>query len=40
MLGLLILVLIIEIFMPGFIYLIAPGFYEDQSKLRINNFIN
>ena len=32
MLGLLILVLAIEAFMPGFIYLIAPGFYEDQTK--------
>ena len=21
--------------MPGFIYLIAPGFYEDQSKLEL-----
>jgi len=33
MLGLLFLVITIEILMPGFIYLIAPGFYEDQSKL-------
>ncbi len=35
MLGLLILVVVIEIFMPAFIYLIAPGFYEDQNKLEI-----
>ena len=35
MLGLLIIVIIIEIFMPGFIYLIAPGFYEDESKLEL-----
>ena len=35
MLGLLILVVVIEIFMPGFIYLIAPGFYEDQGKLEL-----
>ena len=33
MLGLLILVIIIEILMPGFIFIIAPGFFEDQSKL-------
>ena len=33
MLGLLLLVILIEIFMPGFIYIIAPGFYEDQNKL-------
>ena len=33
MLGLLVIVIVIEILMPGFIYLIAPGFYEDQSKL-------
>ena len=36
MLGLLILVVVIEIFMPGFIYLIAPGFYEDQGKLELS----
>ena len=35
MLGLLVLVTLIEIIMPGFIYLIAPGFYEDQSKLEL-----
>ena len=35
MLGLLVLVTLIEIMMPGFIYLIAPGFYEDQSKLEL-----
>ena len=35
MLGLLIIVIIIEIFMPSFIYLIAPGFYEDESKLEL-----
>ena len=31
MLGLLFLVIVIEILMPGFIYLIAPGFYEDPN---------
>ncbi len=35
MLGLLLLVIVIEILMPGFVYLIAPGFYEDQSKLEL-----
>ena len=35
MLGLLLLVTLIEIFMPGFIYIIAPGFYEDQNKLEL-----
>ncbi len=35
MLGLLLLVILIEIFMPGFIYIIAPGFYEDQNKLEL-----
>ena len=35
MLGLLLLVILIEIFMPGFIYVIAPGFYEDQNKLEL-----
>ena len=35
MLGLLILVIVIEILMPGFIYLIAPGFYEDKEKLEL-----
>ena len=32
---LLILVLIIEIFMPLFVYLIAPGFSEDKEKLNL-----
>ncbi len=35
MLGLFLLVILIEIFMPGFIYVIAPGFYEDQNKLEL-----
>jgi len=35
MLGLLVLVIVIEILMPAFIYLIAPGFYEDQTKLEL-----
>ena len=39
MLLLLILVTTIEIFMPGFIYLIAPGFYEDQSKLELTTLL-
>ncbi len=39
MLGLLILIIVIEIFMPGFIYLIAPGFYEDQSKLELTTLL-
>ena len=38
-LGLLILIVIIEIFMPTFIYLIAPGFYEDQSKLELTTLL-
>ena len=36
MLGLLILVIFVEILMPGFVFLIAPGFYEDQSKLELH----
>ena len=39
MLGLLVLVTLIEILMPGFIYLIAPGFYEDQSKLELTTLL-
>ena len=39
MLGLLILVVVVEIFMPGFIFLIAPGFYEDQSKLELTTLL-
>ena len=39
MLGLLILVIVIEILMPGFIYLIAPGFYEDQTKLELTTLL-
>ena len=39
MLGLLVLVITIEILMPGFIYLIAPGFYEDQSKLELTTLL-
>ncbi len=39
MLGLLIIVIVIEIFMPGFIYLIAPGFYEDQSKIELTTLL-
>ena len=33
--GLLILVLIIEIFMPAFVGLIAPGFVDDSEKIRL-----
>ena len=25
--------------MPGFVYLIAPGFYEDQSKLELTTLL-
>ncbi len=39
MLGLLILLVVVEIFMPGFIFLIAPGFYEDQSKLELTTLL-
>ena len=39
MLGLLTLVTIIEILMPGFIYLIAPGFYEDKTKLELTTLL-
>ncbi len=39
MLGLLVLVIIIEIFMPGFIFIIAPGFYEDQAKLELTTLL-
>ncbi len=39
MLGLLILVLVIEALMPSFIYLIAPGFYEDQTKLELTTLL-
>tara|TARA_Y100001935_G_scaffold250306_1_gene250212 strand:- start:856 stop:2385 length:1530 start_codon:yes stop_codon:yes gene_type:complete len=39
MLGLLILVAVIEILMPGFILLIAPGFYEDQNKLELTTLL-
>ncbi len=39
MLGLLIFVLIIEISMPGFIFLIAPGFYEDPNKLELTTLL-
>ena len=39
MLGLLVLVIVIEILMPGFIYLIAPGFYEDQNKLELTTLL-
>ncbi len=35
MLALLFLITVVEIFMPGFIYLIAPGFFEDQNKLEL-----
>ena len=34
-LGLLVLVLIIQIFMPGFVSIIAPGFVEDGEKMNI-----
>ena len=39
MLGLLVLVIVVEILMPGFVYLIAPGFYEDQSKLELTTLL-
>ena len=39
LISLLFLVLLIEIFMPGFVYLIAPGFYEDQSKLEMTTLL-
>ena len=35
LLGLLIFVLVIEIFMPGFIFIIAPGFTESNDKLEL-----
>ena len=34
-LGLLLLVLVIEIFMPAFVSLIAPGFKEDNEKIKL-----
>ena len=39
MFGLLVLVIIIEILMPGFIYLIAPGFTENQDKLELTTLL-
>ena len=39
MLALLILVIVVEIFMPGFIFLIAPGFYENQTKLELTTLL-
>jgi len=39
MLGLLVLVIVIEVLMPFFIYLIAPGFYEDQAKLELTTLL-
>ena len=36
---LLTIVLIIEIFMPAFVYLIAPGFIEDQEKLQTTIYL-
>ena len=35
LLGLLIFVLVIEIFMPGFVFIIAPGFTENNDKLEL-----
>ena len=35
LLGLLFLILIVEIFMPGFVFLIAPGFKENSEKLQL-----
>ena len=40
MLGLLVLVIIIEILMPGFHLFNSTRFYEDQTKNGINNIIN
>lgn len=37
--GLLILVIVIEILMPGFVYLIAPGFYEDPNKIELTTLL-
>ena len=37
--GLFFLVVVIEILMPGFIYLIAPGFYEDNDKLELTTLL-
>ncbi len=39
MLGLLILIIVVEIFMPGFVFIIAPGFYEDQAKLELTTLL-
>ena len=39
MLGLLILVIVIEILMPGFVYLIAPGFCEDPNKIELTTLL-
>ncbi len=35
LLGVLIFVLVIEIFMPGFVFIIAPGFTENNDKLEL-----
>ena len=39
LLGLLFLVLIIEIFMPWFVFLIAPGFQENSDKLELTIYL-
>ena len=36
-LGLLVLVFMIQIFMPGFVSIIAPGFVEDFEKMKHSN---
>ncbi len=39
LLSLLFLVLIIEVFMPGFVFIIAPGFTENNDKLELTIFL-
>ena len=39
LIGLLFLILVIEIFMPGFAFLIAPGFTENSEKLELTIFL-
>ena len=39
LIGLLFLILVIEIFMPGFVFLIAPGFTENSEKLELTIFL-
>ena len=39
-LALLFLVLVVQIFMPAFVSIIAPGFVEDVNKMEIPNKFN